>query len=88
MAHTINTQILERREVRRWKKALKAEPGLMLCGKRILQHCDRLALLLLLIVFLFVCYATDLFFCFASVFILYDKKPCGHYQFFYNDKLV
>lgn len=32
--------ILERREVRRWKKALKAEPGLMLCGKRILQHCD------------------------------------------------
>ena len=34
-------QILERREVRRWKKALKAEPGLMLCGKRIVQHCDR-----------------------------------------------
>ena len=62
MAHTINTQILERREVRRWKKALKAEPGLMLCGKRILQHCDRLAFLLLLIVFPIVCYATDLSF--------------------------
>ena len=87
MAHAVNTQILERREVRRWKKALKAEPGLMLCGKRILQHCDRLAIFLLLIVFPIVCYATGLSFCFASVSILYDAKPCGHYQFFYNDKL-
>ena len=82
MAHAVNTQILERREVRRWKKALKAEPGLMLCGKRILQHCDRLAIFLLLIVFPIVCYATGLSFCFASVSILYDAKPCGHYQFF------
>ena len=62
MAHAVNTQILERREVRRWKKALKAEPGLMLCGKRILQHCDRLAILLLLNVFPIVCCATDLSF--------------------------
>ena len=90
MAHTINTQILERREVRRWKKALKVEPGLMLCGKRILQHCDRLAIaiLLLLNVFPFVCYATDLYFCFASVSILYDKKKADTISFFYNDKLV
>ena len=62
MAHAVNTQILERREVRRWKKALKAEPGLMLCGKRILQHCDRLAILLLLNVFPIACYATYLSF--------------------------
>ena len=62
MAYAVNTQILERREVRRWKKALKAEPGLMLCGKRILQHCDRLAILLLLNVFPIVCYATYLSF--------------------------
>jgi len=32
--------ILERRELRRWKKAMKTEPGLTLCGKRISQHCD------------------------------------------------
>ena len=88
MAHTINSQILERREVRRWKKALKAEPGLMLCGKRILQHCDRLVILLLLIVFPIVCYATGLYFCFASVSILYDKKKADTISFFYNDKLV
>ena len=34
-------QILERRELKRWKKAMKSEPGLTLCGKRISQHCDR-----------------------------------------------
>ena len=33
--------ILERRELRRWKRAMKEEPGLTLCGKRISQHCDR-----------------------------------------------
>ena len=33
--------ILERRELRRWRRAMKGEAGLTLCGKRISQHCDR-----------------------------------------------
>jgi len=31
---------LEKREVKRWKKAMRPVPGLTLCGKRINQHCD------------------------------------------------
>ena len=31
---------MEKREVKRWKKAMKTVPGLTLCGKRINQHCD------------------------------------------------
>ena len=35
--------------MRRWKKALKAEPGLMLCGKRIVQHCDRFVVVVVVV---------------------------------------
>ena len=33
-------QILEKKEVKRWKKSLREVSGLTLCGKRIQQYCD------------------------------------------------
>ena len=33
-------QVLEKKEVKRWKKALREVSGLTLCGKRIQQYCD------------------------------------------------
>ena len=33
-------QILEKKEVKRWKKAMRKVTGLTLCGKRIQQYCD------------------------------------------------
>lgn len=32
--------ILEKKEMKPWKKILRKEPGLSLCSKRIVQHCD------------------------------------------------
>ena len=33
-------QVLEKKEVKRWKKSLREVSGLTLCGKRIQQYCD------------------------------------------------
>ena len=33
-------QLLEKKEVRVWKRAMRPVAGLTLCGKRIVQHCD------------------------------------------------
>ena len=32
--------VLEKREMKKWKKAMRPVPGLTLCGKRISQYCD------------------------------------------------